>query len=263
VNLCALVLAAGRGKRLRPLTDLRPKPLCPVNNEVLLDRVLSQVSALVPDSADVAVNAHHLHDQIEAHVAGRGIHVSVEQPQALGTAGAVGALRAWIDGRPLLVANGDAWRSGSLGELLDGWDGERVRLLTVRDPERSDFGDLRYAGACLLPPPVTALLPATPAGLYEVCWAGEHAAGLLDLLRTGQGFVDCGPPSEYLRANLLASGGASVVGAGAVVTGELVRAVVWPGGRVAAGERLVEAIRVGADLTVPAPQHPRPAAPGD
>ena len=63
-------------------------------------------------------------------------------------------------------------------------------------------------------------------------------------------FFDCGTPAEYLAANLAASGGQSVIGEGARVAGELVRSVVWPGGVVRAGERLVESIRVGEDLTV-------------
>jgi MurNAc alpha-1-phosphate uridylyltransferase len=69
-------------------------------------------------------------------------------------------------------------------------------------------------------------------------------------------FIDCGTPSNYLRANLAANGGESVIGPGAVVDGELIRSVVWPDGVVRAGERLVESIRVGSDVTVPAPLTP-------
>ena len=69
---------------------------------------------------------------------------------------------------------------------------------------------------------------------------------------TSGDFVDCGTPHDYLRANLLASGGASVVGAGAVVEGTLDRAVVWPDAHVGAAEHLHDCIRVGHDLTVDA-----------
>ena len=77
--------------------------------------------------------------------------------------------------------------------------------------------------------------------------------------------VDCGTPARYLRANLLWSGGESVIGDGAVVEGEVVRSVVWDGARVAAGERLVDAIRASDQMTVqvgptPAPT-PRPGPP--
>ena len=60
----------------------------------------------------------------------------------------------------------------------------------------------------------------------------------------------CDRPRDYLAANLLASGGESVVGEGAVVEGELVRSVVWPGGIVHPGEVLVDAIRLDDHHTV-------------
>jgi MurNAc alpha-1-phosphate uridylyltransferase len=92
-----------------------------------------------------------------------------------------------------------------------------------------------------------------PSGLFASAWAPAEAAGRLDLLPADGPFFDCGTPSDYLAANLCASGGESVVGDGAVVDGELVRSVVWPGGVVRAGERLVECVRVGTDVTVEAP----------
>ena len=241
--LSAVVLAAGRGKRLRPLTDLRPKPLCPVGNVALLDRNLAQALAVTPH---VAVNACYLAEQVVAHV-GERAYVSVEPgPEGFGTAGALGYLRDWLAGRPVLVLNGDSYRPGGLGALLDGWDGERVRLLVVRDPEHGDFGEWRFAGASLHPWAAVRDLPAEPAGLYEAVW--RHVDP--ELVPYDGVFVDCGTVPDYLRANLHSSGGRSVVGEGAVVEGELVRSVVWPGGVVRAGERLVDAVRVGAQLTV-------------
>jgi NDP-sugar pyrophosphorylase family protein len=251
-DLAALVLAAGAGTRLRPLTLLRPKALCPVGNVPLLDRVLATLPCRGPD--DVAVNAHHLAEQIVAHVGARA-HLSVEQPRALGTAGAVGALRDWVAGRGLLVANADAYTSGvDVEAFVSTWDGERPQVLVVPAGERRvDFGGRwRFAGMSLLPWTATSRLAPEPAGLYEAVWREAEAAGRLGVVPTGAFFVDCGSPADYLRANLHASGGESVVGAGARVEGELVRSVVWPGGVVRRGERLVEAIRVGEDLTVDA-----------
>ena len=88
-----------------------------------------------------------------------------------------------------------------------------------------------------------------PTGLYEVLWRAEESAGRLDVVVTAQRFIDCGTPADYLRANLAANGGHSVVGPGALVEGELVRSVVWADSTVRRGERLVEAVRAG-DLTV-------------
>ena len=93
-DVCALVLAAGEGRRLRPLTCLRPKPLCPVGGRTLLDLAVERARTA---TAAVAVNVHHGREAIEAHLAtgpgGAGVHVSVEEPEALGTAGAVAQLR--------------------------------------------------------------------------------------------------------------------------------------------------------------------------
>ena len=240
-----VVLAAGLGTRLRPLTNLLPKALCPVNNEALLDRALTQVGAYADD---LAVNAHAHAEAIVGHVGDRA-YVSVE-PELLGTAGALGQLSAHLDGRDVLLANCDAWRTGDLGLLVAGWDGMRPRLLCADVGEAADFGDLRYAGACLLPWAAVRDLPAEPSGLYEQVWRPAYERAELDLVTTPETFIDCGTPAEYLRANLVASGGQSVVGPGAEVHGQLVRSVVWPGGYVGPDERLVDSIRAGRDVTV-------------
>jgi MurNAc alpha-1-phosphate uridylyltransferase len=141
--------------------------------------------------------------------------------------------------------------AAGLARFVDGWDGERVRLLVVRDPDRPDFdGTWRYAGTALMPWRVVCELAPVPSGLYEVSWRHEAERGALDLAPSASTYVDCGTPADYLRANLHASHGRSVVGAGARVEGELIRSVVWPGGVVAEGERLVDAVRAGRDVTV-------------
>lgn len=241
-DLCAVVLAAGLGTRLRPLTDLRPKALCPVGNVALLDLALDRVEAVVGAGPDrVAVNAHHHADQMGAHVGARA-HLSVEEPEPLGTAGAIGRLRPWIAGRDTLVVNADAWYGGTLDPLLVG---RGLRLLVVGDEARGDFGDWRFAGASLLPWTAVRDLDPTPSGLYEVVWRAAYERGEIELCEADGPFVDCGTPADYLAANLAASGGESVIGPGAVVDGEVVRSVVWPGSRVEAGERLVDCIRAG------------------
>ena len=242
------MLAAGHGTRLRPLTELRPKPLCPVNNRPLLDWALD---AVAPHCGEVAVNVNAHPEQMLAHLAALDVHVSVEAGDALGTAGGIGNLRDWVAGRDVLVGNADAWRTGDLGDFVAGWDHERVRLLCVSAPGRGDFGDLLYAGACLLPWRAVAGLAPEPTGLYEVLWQHDEAAGRLDLVVTDETFIDCGTVRDYILANLTANGGQSVVAPDAVVEGEVLRSVVWPASAVRAGERLVDGVRAG-DLTVPA-----------
>jgi N-acetyl-alpha-D-muramate 1-phosphate uridylyltransferase len=240
-----VVLAAGLGTRLRPLTWLRPKALCPVGGVPLLDLALRRIRPFAGEGRDrLAVNAHHLSDQVVAHV-GDTAHVSVELPVLLGTAGALGRLRGWLDGRDVLLTNADSYLCGPLDDLVAGWDRCRCRLLVVRDPARGDFGERRYVGACLLPWRLVSRLPAEPAGLYEAMWRAEHASGRLELVPFGGTAIDCGTPEDYLRANLDASGGGSVVGAGAVVEGTVERCVVWDGAWVCRGEHLADSVRAG------------------
>jgi NDP-sugar pyrophosphorylase family protein len=252
-GLCAVVLAAGAGVRLSPLTTLRPKALCPVGRRTLLDRTMDRLASLGfvgPDS--IAVNAHYHADQIVSTV-GHRAYVSVEQPEALGTAGAIGALRDWIDGRDVLICNSDAYLADDDVVLIEDWAGEQPRLLVTSDPARGDFGDWRFAGMSLLPAAIAARLDPVPSGLYEAVWRRAWNESALELTPFEGFFVDCGTPSDYLLANLHATGGGSAVGAGAVIEGRITRSVVWPGGYVGPDEHLVESIRVGRDVTVPAP----------
>ena len=249
--MAGVVLAAGAGSRLAPLSRLRPKALCPVDNVALLDHGIARLATA---TGAIAVNAHHGLAQMEQHLVsheGPGVHLSIERDRALGTAGALGLLREWIDARPVLVTNADAWLPVELGSFVDGWDGERIRLLVVEDRARPDFGSARYCGVALLPWADVADLEPHPSGLYEVSWRYAFELGRLDLVDHEGLFVDCGTPADYLRANLLASGGASVIGPGAQVepSAVLERSVVWADAVVERGEHLTDAIRTG-ELTV-------------
>lgn len=204
MTLAALVLAAGRGERLRPLTDRTPKPLLPVGDVTLLDAALARVARVVPVSPEtVTVNAHWLADQLGAYVDGR-VHLSVEQPVALGTAGAVGAIRPWLADRDLLIANGDVWWTGDadLRAFVDEWDRERPRLLVVADAERPDFeGQWRFAGLSLLPSAVAQTLEPVPSGLYELVWSRLP----IDLVPADLTFIDCGTHEDLAEARRLAA----------------------------------------------------------
>jgi NDP-sugar pyrophosphorylase family protein len=280
-RVCALVLAAGEGVRLRPLTETLPKALCPVGNRPLLDRALDRLARhglAGPDA--VAVNACYLADAVAGHLGARA-HLSVEPgPPALGTAGAVAHLRAWTAGRGLLVGNSDAYLaprvpgSADLTALLDGWDGSTVRVLAVpAESERAvefraaGLPPMRFAGFSLLPADVIAELPEGRAELVLAVWRPAERAGRLEVIPYDGVYLDTGTPATYLAANLHAAGvgsliapdavidgsvAHSVVGAGARVRGTIARTVVLPGGSVGPDEHLVDAIRQGDDVTVPA-----------
>jgi hypothetical protein len=171
----------------------------------LLDAALQrvgQVVSIAPES--VTVNAHWLADQVAAHVDGRA-HLSLEQPEALGTAGAVGAIREWLGERDLVIANGDVWWDGDVDmrSFVDGWDRQRPRLLVVPDSARPDFeGRWRFAGISLLPASVAQTLEPVPSGLYERVWSRVP----LDLVPADIAFIDCGTPADLERARQSASG---------------------------------------------------------
>jgi len=272
-NLCAVVFAAGEGVRMRPITLHLPKPLCPVGNVALLDAALARVAALgLTGPSRVAVNASYLADQIAAHVGDR-VHLSRE-PAPLGTAGGLRRLRSWIDGRAVLAVNSDAYlvplrpRPDDLWALLDGWDGVTVRILTVPAGELApEFGDQRFAGASLLPADLVAAIPAGMLTLTGAVWRPAERAGRLELIPYEGYYADTGTPRDLWAANVRAAAGAclidptavvtgsvtnSIVGAGAVVAGSVTRSVVFPGARVAAEEVLVDVLRVGVDITIPA-----------
>ncbi|MBB1510492.1 nucleotidyl transferase [Tessaracoccus sp. ZS01] len=259
-ELLGVVLAAGEGRRLRPLTDLRPKPLCPVGNRPLLDWALDRVR---PHVSRTAVNAYHLAGQIDSYLQGTGVTVSHEA-ELLGSAGALGHLAGWIGDADVLLHNSDSWLTDDLSELVAGWSGEYPRLLVAEAGDGpADFGPWRFVGVSLLPHRYVAALPDRFAALYPLVWGPAFERGELEFVRVRGDVVDCGTPADYLRANLLANGGRSVVGDGAVVEGTLIDSVVWPACTVGADEVLRQAVRADGGLTVdcrpgsPAAQPPR------
>lgn len=136
----AMVMAAGLGKRMRPLTATRPKPLVEVAGKALIDHVFDRLR-----SAGVAraiVNVHYLADALEAHVANRvaGIEVIVsdERAELLETGGGLVKARALIGDAPFLVVNSDnLWVDGptdAIRLLAAGWDDARMDALLLLVP---------------------------------------------------------------------------------------------------------------------------------
>jgi len=206
-DFCAIVLAAGAGTRLRPLTLHTPKPLLRVGGVTLLDRALADVAALGATGPErVAVNASYLGDQVARAVGDRAL--LLREPTPLGTAGTVAALAEWTAGRDALIFNADAYRNGgSLGELLrPGLSGPR--LLVVRDTDRPDYdGRWRFAGVSVLPAAwVSRLATDLAAGasedtpdLYRV-WREAYRQNRLEFVEYNGVFVDCGTPADLAAA---------------------------------------------------------------
>lgn len=126
----AMVLAAGLGTRMRPLTDDRPKALVKVGGRALIDHVLDRLAEAGVDRA--VVNVHWFADRLEAHLAGRtrpAIAISDERAELLETGGGLKKARSLLGDDPVFVANIDSvWldRGDALGDLTRLWDPTRM-----------------------------------------------------------------------------------------------------------------------------------------
>ena len=144
VRLRALVLAAGLGTRLRPLTDVAPKPLLPVTGLPILGHTLQQLAAVGCDAA--AVNLHHRGDQIRQRFgdsfAGMPLVYS-EEPELLGTLGALHPLKEFLAGADMvLLINGDSLCRWPLKKLIRRFqaDSAQAALLFTAQAPPAEFG---------------------------------------------------------------------------------------------------------------------------
>ncbi len=136
----AMVLAAGLGKRMRPLTATRPKPLVEVAGKALLDHVLDRLRTA--GIGRVVVNVHYLADALEAHLRHKAsdldIRISDERGLLLETGGGVSKALPLIPEDRFLIANSDnLWIDGPVDAihlLADRWDDDRMDALLLLVP---------------------------------------------------------------------------------------------------------------------------------
>jgi MurNAc alpha-1-phosphate uridylyltransferase len=127
-----MVMAAGLGTRMRPLTDTRPKPLVEVAGKALIDFVLDKLADA--GVATAVVNVHYFADQIEKHLGTRRapkIVISDERPKLLGTGGGVVNALPKLGGKPFFHVNSDTLWMDSVTPNLD-------RLAAAFDPAKMD-----------------------------------------------------------------------------------------------------------------------------
>ncbi len=136
----AMVMAAGLGKRMRPLTATRPKPLIEVAGKPLIDHAIDRLRAAGIKKA--VVNVHYLADAIEAHlkkrVSGIEIVISDERQQLLETGGGIIKALPQIDVDPFITVNADnLWVDGpvdGLKLLASSWDDAKMDALLLLVP---------------------------------------------------------------------------------------------------------------------------------
>lgn len=172
----AMLLAAGRGERLRPLTDHTPKPLLEVGPHTLIEWQLLRLKAA--GIVDVVINLAHLGAQIEAHLGdGRrhGVRIlySHEPPGALETGGGIRHALHLLGDAPFVVANADVWIEFDFARLPPLVD-DLAHLVLVPNPRHNPRGDFAlndsrirndgavrhtFAGIAVYSPTLFAALP--------------------------------------------------------------------------------------------------------
>jgi len=144
----ALVLTAGLGTRLRPLTDVRAKPAMPVAGEPLIRRIICGLVSQGVD--DLVLNLHHGPETLTAVVGdgrdlGARVRYSWEHPRVLGSAGGPRLARPIIGADTFLIVNGDTLTDVNLSQLVDAHDasGALVTLALVPNREFMRYGGVR------------------------------------------------------------------------------------------------------------------------
>ncbi|RDX36056.1 nucleotidyltransferase family protein [Kangiella sp. HD9-110m-PIT-SAG07] len=142
----AMILAAGRGERMRPLTDRHPKPLLKVDGRALIEW---HIGALKDAGIkDILINTSWLGDQIPEYL-GDGAYWGVNltfshEPKALETAGGIRKALDFFEDEPFIVVNGDVWTDFSYEELLKqpiNQPTKSAHIVLVPNPEHNSEGD--------------------------------------------------------------------------------------------------------------------------
>ena len=140
----AMVLAAGLGPRMRPLTDDRPKALVEVGGRALIDHMLDRLAEAGVERA--VVNVHYFADRLEAHLRGRShpaITIPDERAELLETGGGLKLARPLLREDPVWVANIDSvWteRRPAMRALADAWDPARMDVALLLAPLDRSLG---------------------------------------------------------------------------------------------------------------------------
>jgi len=223
----AMVLAAGLGKRMRPITDTLPKPLVQVAGRTLIDRALDMLEHAGVGTA--VVNVHYLADQMEAHLADRvtpHVIISDERDRLMDSAGGVIRVLPHLGDAPFFILNADTfWLEGdtsNLERLALAWDDAIMDiLLMVADTEQAtghsgstDYrmdadgrlardrgvaGGVIYAGAIVLNPRIFDGAGDEPQSLNTYFDAAERKGRLFGMKMDGA-WITVGTPDAIAPA---------------------------------------------------------------
>ncbi len=274
VPMKTIVLAAGLGTRLDPITRVVAKPAVPMAGRTLIERVLGWLQTQGVD--DVVLNLHHKPESITA-IIGDGAHLGLRvryswEPMLLGSAGGPRqALTLWpaLVG-PCLIVNGDTLTDLALAPLIDAHrtSGAKATLAVVRNVRPDHYNGIRanadriitefvakghtdptwhFVGVQVVDADVFDRVPQgepaeTVSGLYRDMV--REAPGSVRVWPVDASFLDVGTPADYLNAVLSLAGTDVVIEGDSVVdpSATLRRCVVWKDASVGAGARLTDCV---------------------
>jgi len=210
-----MLLAAGRGERMRPLTDCTPKPLLQVAGRALIERQLLALRAV--GVREVVVNSAHLGAQIRDYLGDGhrwGLHIShsPEPPGALDTGGGIRQALPLLGTRPFLVVNSDIWTNFSFQLQPLGHD-DLAHLVMVPNPPHNPDGDfgllgdrvrpaaqprLTYSGIALLRPELLASSAPGKFPLAPLLRAAAEDGRVSGELHCGS-WIDVGTPERLTQ----------------------------------------------------------------
>jgi MurNAc alpha-1-phosphate uridylyltransferase len=229
----AMVLAAGLGVRMRPLTDDRPKPLVPLAGRTLLDRALDRLDAA--GVGRIVVNTHYLAEMIHGHLAGRGDIVISHEADLLETGGGVRFALPQLGANPFFVVNSDAvlcdGPDPALSRLVGTWDDRAMDALLMLQPiaratgyhgsgdyHRDGTGALRrrvdgesapyvFTGVQILHPRLFRGSPDGAFSLVRLFDRAQQSGRLFGLAHDGE-WYHVGTPADLASAEAMLSSGA-------------------------------------------------------
>jgi N-acetyl-alpha-D-muramate 1-phosphate uridylyltransferase len=206
-----MILAAGRGERLRPLTDRTPKPLIPIAGAPL---IVHQLRALERAGVrDVVVNLHHLGESIAATLGSGtefGVRIAYSREQTLlETGGGIVKALPMLGGAPFMILAGDIWTDYPFAQLFRSLGNDLAHLVLVPTPPHrgGDFGlvgdrvirdgerPYTYAGISLISPEMFDGAPNGPFPLRDLLFAAAKAGRLGGELWSGR-WTDIGTPAQ-------------------------------------------------------------------
>ena len=213
-----MILAAGRGERLRPLTDRTPKPLVMIGNKPLLGHQLQWLHDA--GIKEVVVNVHHLAGQIRQAIGtgsdfGVRVQYSVEK-ELLDTGGGIKNALGQLGDGPFVVLNGDIWTDFPFATLRGLQPKSAHLVLTPTPPEkptadfyldqgyvrRGDANNLTYCGIAVLTPGLFDDAPHGAFSLRDLYFAEAQAGTLRGEVLSGT-WIDIGTPGQLQRARQL------------------------------------------------------------